>query len=351
MIQTNNYKPCEYFMPQYLVLVSKDHNQQILNIRFPDFSNLTVTKEELTALNKTAATTDLKTEVATTPVKLYVPTYNEINRFVTDKINKRMIDLQKLARDIPEPNTLEDLSLKYSVGLYDSWMPVVATAPIENGLFARWLPKIGAFSAIAASIAGTVVSTVSLKLAMRSASNQNAVMGYSIGQATVNNVVGVIIYFYAKSGMGLTQLGKKIDRLFQRKATDVQIPIDETPEPTNRKLSTKIILTDLALTGVVLTNVVSNSVALLQQLDALAIQSRENDSIIPDELLMLSIWILISTGTVSGLSFVGSLVSQLSKDLEKHYRAQVPYTLQADLTEIAIIDDQKTISPLSSLSK
>ncbi len=74
-----------------------------------------------------------------------------------------------------------------------------------------------------------------------------------------------------------------------------------------------------------------------------SVKTQLDHTIIPIELLYLSIWIAISTGNISGLSFVGTMVAHLSHDLEKHYKAQIPYILtEMTSVKIEVLDEKAT---------
>ena len=165
------------------------------------------------------------------------------------------------------------------------------------------------------AVSGAVISTIALRLAMKNIPG-SAVL--SIGQAMISNSLGMIIYFYSQSGAGLARLGAKVDKLCDKQHLALEEKKADNLPARRCATSSSLIMMKSLLGVAVVINTASNAISMAQQMSALGREAHNAGSMISDELFDFSKAMLITTASVSGLSFVSGFVTQLYADFEKY---------------------------------
>jgi len=318
-------------MRTYFVILKKnDKDNQIRGVLFPEFPYLKLTEEQLAT------------------IKLASMFSERVSSLIGDCINAHIIVLQKNAKAIPDPIDFSELAAKNKVTGNDCWMPVQVNEP-KKEFFAKGMPKLGAVSAVVSQLAGIITGAFALILFFRGSDNKTSVGAtiFSLYQSIVNASMNLIIYFYARSGKGLEKVGEKFDilvrKIMNKRRGIVPSPefVDKLPELKHCKTSTKVILTKIAAAGFVPSTIIFGNLMLYEQLDSMASDPNNKVDLLPLWLVEPAIIAQASTGIVSGLSFMGFMVSQVVDDLIKLYYSQIPFEIDANAFNVAVLDEKK----------
>jgi len=252
-----------------------------------------------------------------------------INRYVAKKIKFRLMKLELLGKHVDDPQGYGQYA-GVRLGKHDDIRTVVVNYKLKRGFFARFFPQLSKVSYVIAEACSAIINLAALQMSSSSGGDKEQSKGFGIFGASTFFISGTIMYFYSQSSYTLSRLGMRLDKLLKgQPANNIAVVPSVNQLNATCSTDTKMIFLKLGMGSLVFTQIIVSNISGYEGLDALENRAATMNTVVPQIMLTLAKWVLVTFGSISAVSFVGSFFDQFTQDIERRLKSKRPFLLAA----------------------